>query len=174
MYQTIDEILTLANAGMAASEAHGAAVGMLIVEVRADASNWMRAVAADEQIGADEEQQLLELFEQTRDAINGNAEEFGFDLLLPDDEDVLHEQAEALRSWCEGFLWGIGYSHAAGDWPGELGEVMRDMIELTKMDTDVSSEEDADMLVEIREYVRAAVFIARDYFIESGGGAQSH
>jgi uncharacterized protein YgfB (UPF0149 family) len=41
------------------------------------------------------------------------------------------------------------------------------MIELTKIDSDVEDEEDANLLMEVHEYVRAAIFVVRDYFLEN-------
>jgi uncharacterized protein YgfB (UPF0149 family) len=174
MYQAVNAILEQQDADIGAAEAHGIAVGMLSVEARADAGNWLQELLADSHAIVDEDKTLLlELFEQTRQLLNAETGEFVFDLFLPDDDEPLYEQAEALRSWCQGFLFGVGYSQSAGNWSGETGEVMRDMIEFTKIDSDVEGEEDANALMEIREYLRAAVFTVRDYFFEAGHG-QSH
>ena len=148
---------------------------MLSVEAKADAANWLRELLDDSaEILDEDETLLLELFEKTRQLLDAGAEEFAFDLFLPGDEEPLPEQAEALRSWCQGFLFGVGYAQsAAGEWPGEIAEVMRDMVELTKLDSDAQDEDDANALAEIREYVRAAVFTVRDYFMDTGHD-QSH
>lgn len=165
MYQAVNAILEKQDADIGAAEAHGIAVGMLSVEAKADAANWLRALFADGRAMVDaDETLLLELFEQTRQLLSADAGEFAFDLFLPDDDEPLTEQAEALRGWCQGFLFGIGYGQAAGDWSGETDEAIRDIIEFTKIDSDVEGEEDANALAEIREYLRAAVFTIRDYF----------
>jgi len=78
-----------------------------------------------------------------------------------------------LRCWCQGFFFFVGYAQTGADWPGDTAEVMRDMIELTKIDTDVGDEDDENALVELREYVRAAVFTVRDQFAELGP-SQTH
>lgn len=166
MYQAVNAILAQQDADIDAAEAHGIAVGMLSVEALADADSWLQELIADSQVIVDADKTLLlGLFEQTRQLLDNEADEFAFDLFLPDDEEPLYEQVEALRSWCQGFLFGVGYAKSAGDWPGETGEVMRDIIELTKIDNDVEGEDDANALMEIREYLRAAVFIVRDHFL---------
>jgi len=169
MYQSVNEVLEQQEAELGAAEAHGIAVGMLTVESRADPGNWLRELLSDSNnILEEDEVLLLELFEQTRQRLIEGADEFAFDLFLPDDEEPLPEQVEALRNWCQGFLFGVGYARSSGDWPGEIGEVMRDVIEFTKIDSELEDEDDANALMEIREYLRAAVFTIRDYFLEIG------
>ncbi|MCQ8117729.1 UPF0149 family protein [Methylomonas rosea] len=168
-YRSVEAILEQQDADLGAAEAHGIATGMLCVEIRADAENWLRELIDDEQQLIDEDKALLHgVFEKTRVLLENQNEDFAFDLLMPDDDDPLDEQVEALRCWCQGFLFGVGYAQTGADWPGDTAEVMRDMIELTKIDTDVGDEEDENALVELREYVRAAVFTVRDQFAELG------
>lgn len=165
MYQAVSAVLEQQDADIGAAEAHGIAVGMLSVDVRVDAINWLQELLSDSHAIVDEDKTLLlELFERTRQLVNDEADEFAFDLFLPDDDESLVDQAEALRSWCQGFLFGVGYARSVGDWPGEAGEIMRDIIELTKIDSDVEGEDDANALMEIREYLRAAVYNVRNYF----------
>ncbi len=167
MYQTVNSILEKYHADMGAAEAHGMVAGMLCVEIKADAANWLNELFPDAYTVLDEDKTLLlELFERTRELMDPEIEEFGFDLLLPDDEEPLSEQVEGLRCWCQGFLFGVGYAQSGADWPGDSAEVMRDMIELTKIDSDVEGEEDENALLEIHEYVRAAVLTVRDQFAD--------
>lgn len=174
MYQAVNAILEKHDADVGAAEAHGVAVGILCVEVKADAANWLHQLVADEHALPDDDKSLLlNLFERTRDLLEPETEEFAFDLFLPDDDEPLNEQVEALRSWCEGFLFGIGYAQSNADWPGDSAEVMRDIVELTKIDSDVEGEEDEAALMEIHEYLRAAVLTVRDLFSEDKN-AQRH
>lgn len=167
MYQAVNTLLQKYDADMGASEAHGIAVGMLCVEAGADGASWLHEVLADEHALPDDEKSLLlNLFERTRELLDPETEEFAFDLFLPDEDEALSEQAEALRCWCQGFLFGVGYARSGADWPGDSAEVMQDMVELTKIDSDVEDEEDENALVEIHEYLRAAILIMRDQFIE--------
>lgn len=167
MYQAVNTVLEKYDADVGASEAHGIAVGMLCVENKVDAANWLHEVVTDEQALADDDKSLLlNLFERTRDLLDPETEEFIFDLFLPDEDELLSEQVEALRCWCQGFLFGVGYAQSGKEWPGDSAEVMQDMVEFTKMDSDVDGEENENALMEIHEYLRAAVLIVRDRFNE--------
>lgn len=173
-YRAISAILEQHDSDIGAAEAHGVATGMLCVEIRADAGNWLHELFDDEQQLFDEDKALLHgVFEKTRQLLENQDEDFAFDLLLPDEDESLPDQVEALRSWCQGFLFGVGYAQTGVDWPGDTAEVMRDMIELTKIDSDVDGEDDENALAEIREYVRAAVFTVRDQFAQQNP-VQSH
>ncbi len=164
-YQAVNAILVEHDVDMGPAEAHGIAVGMLCVELRADAANWLHELFADEyELFDDEKSLLLNLFERTRELLEPDDDDFVFDLFLPDDNASLSDQAEALRCWCQGFLFGVGYAHTDAEWPGDTAEVMRDMIELTKIDSNVDGEDDENALAEIHEYIRAAVFTFRDHF----------
>ncbi|MDD2760021.1 MAG: UPF0149 family protein [Methylomonas sp.] len=168
MYQAVNAIFEKHDADIGAAEAHGIAVGMLCVEVKADAGNWLHELFADEHALPDEDKSLLlNLFDRTRQLLDPETEEFAFDLFLPDEDEGLSELAEALRCWCRGFLFGVGYAHSDAEWPGDSAEVMGDMIELTKIDSDVDGEDDENALMEIHEYLRAAVLSVRDQFAEN-------
>jgi uncharacterized protein YgfB (UPF0149 family) len=168
MYQAVSTVLEKYDADMGASEAHGIAVGMLCVELKADVLNWLDELFTDQNDLVDEDKTIMvDLFERSRELLDPETEEFSFDLLLPDDDESLGEQVEALRVWCQGFLFGVGYAQTSAEWPGDSAEVMRDLIELTKIDSDVDGEDDEAALIEIHEYLRAAVLTVRDQFAES-------
>lgn len=174
MYQAVNAILEKYDADMRAAEAHGVAVGMLCVELKADAANWLHELFVDEHALLDHDKSLLlDLFDRSRELLDPETEEFTFDLLLPDEDELLSERVEALRSWCQGFLFGVGYAQTSAEWPGDSAEVMRDMIELSKIDSDVEGEENEAALLEIHEYVRVAVLTVRDQFGEDKS-AQLH
>ncbi len=172
MYSSIDEILVRHDAEVNAAEAHGIATGMLCIDERLDATQWAKELfQANTEVSPEEYALLDGLFKKTCQVLSSDS--FEFDLLLPDDEDtLLTEQAEALCHWCQGFLFGIGYGHSASTWPGNSGEILKDVVEFTKIDTQVHDEEDEQALVEIIEYLRAAVLLLRDDL--RGDAAQTH
>lgn len=166
-YELVNEIMEQQGCSLDAAEAHGMAVGMLTVEPKTAADNWLRELTDDNgDFMENQHVTLLELFEQTRLSLDAGVEEFSFDLLLPEDEEPLALQVEALRNWCQGLLFGIGYLRSEQHWPAEINEVLLDIIEFTKMDSDVEDEDDAYAYTEIREYLRAAVFSIKDYFMQ--------
>lgn len=168
-YQTINSIFHKNETDLTASEAHGLATGMLCIENSLEVANWLTELFPEEIILIDDDKTMLvALFEQTRKLLGDADNSFSFDLFLPGDDEPLDQQLEAFRFWCEGFLFGIGYTRSASQWPGETGEIMKDIVEFTKMDVAVEEEmeEDKQALMEIQEYLRIAVITVRDQFFE--------
>jgi len=160
-YQVINSIFERMDAAMCAAEAHGMAAGMLCLNARAESARWLNEMFPDAAPLLDEDKTLLlRLFEQTRDLLA--SDEFEFDLFLPEDEALLGERIEALSSWCQGFLFGVGSSYSESVWPGDVGEILKDIMELTKLDAEAEGEEDESAFMEITEYLRSAALLLRD------------
>ena len=167
-YQELDEIFEKLDADYTAAEAHGIAVGMLCVELRADVDNWLQPLMIDKTTLDDDDWTVLsEVYQETQELLSGGDNDYSFDLLLPDIDEPLFEQVEALRDWCQGFLLGIGYSQSSGRWPSEVSEVIADVIEFTKLESQSMDEEEANALMEVHEYLRVAVLTIRDFFVET-------
>ncbi len=174
-YEIANTIFEQYDADMGAAEAHGIAVGMLCVDIRSELANWLNELFDDEISLREEDKNILsELFEQTRNLLDSEDEQFAFDLFLPGEEADLQERAEALRCWCQGYLFGVGYAKSTADWPGECGEIMRDIVEFTKLEAEVFDEEDENALMEIHEYSRSAVLIVRDELAEDSEEQTRH
>jgi len=93
-----------------------------------------------------------------------------FELLLPDDEDSLHERIETLSRWCQNYLSGLGQSGLSGDatLAEDVSEAMRDLAAIAMADSGNSDDEldpyassideqDEVSFFELVEYVRVAV-----------------
>ncbi|MCF6204151.1 MAG: UPF0149 family protein [Methylococcaceae bacterium] len=172
-YQAITTIFQRNESELTASEAHGLAAGMLCIENEIEVANWLAELFSEDVFLLEEDKAILEaLFEQTRKLLNEEDDSFKFDLFLPNEDGLIKEQLEAIRYWCDGFLFGVGYTRTSSNWPGETGEIMKDIVEFTKLDTDVEEELDEQeideqefALIEIQEYLRVAVMMVRDQFI---------
>lgn len=163
-YQEINEIFQQHDTATSAAQAHGIATAMLCVDARADVNTWLDQLFDDDiDLVEEDKAALLTLFERTRLLLNPDETEFEFDLLFPDN-DELQEHAIALSEWCQGFLWGIGYSHSAANWSGETHGILKDMVEITKLEQDIEEEndEDEEAFMQLHQYLRAAVLIIRD------------
>ena len=169
-YQTINNIFQRNESDVTAAEAHGLATGMLCIENQMEVGNWLSQLLEDEIVLVDEDKTvLISLFEQTRKLLNDEDDGFRYDVFLPGEDETLSKQLEALRSWCEGFLFGVGFTRSASDWPGETGEIMKDIVEFTKLDSHVDEQmddEDESALIEIQEYLRVAVMMIKEQFME--------
>jgi yecA family protein len=173
-YPIMNDILHRYGSDLEAAQAHGIASAMLCVAVNAQVDPWLAEILPDtEEVTAEDRATLVQLFELTRKFLQPEQTSFDFDLLLPVDED-LQEDVVALSLWCEGFLWGIGYTQSAGNWSGETQGILRDMVEFTKLDPDIAQTDDEEeAFMQIHQYLRAAVLIIRDEFLESTP-AQTH
>lgn len=174
-YKTIDTIFQQINEDTSAAEAHGMATGMLCIDCSAEAASWLNEAVHEPERLLEEERSMLDaLFEKTRELLEGDS--FEFDLLLPEDDCPLYERAAALKSWCQGFSFGVGYSSSTSDWPGETGEILKDIMEFSRMDTEVEGEgegegeEDENAFMEINEYLRAAVLLLAEELSDNGDG----
>jgi uncharacterized protein YgfB (UPF0149 family) len=164
LYQDINTIIAKNDAGLSAAESHGMAVGMLCVNKRTKPGFWLRELLQDAGESNVEDRAILEnLFEETRSLLN--SDEFTFELLLPDEDASLGERVDALRVWCQGFLFGLGStsssSGSASNWPEDIREAVKDIAEFTKLETDGEGEEAENDFMEITEYLRAAVIFLR-------------
>jgi uncharacterized protein YgfB (UPF0149 family) len=169
-YSVVDALFRQHEGALSAAEAHGIATGMLCVDLRGDCSVWLNEVLGDSETLDDSAHTVLSmLFERTRHLLQDD--DYAFDLFLPGDEESLQYQAEALRDWCQGFLLGIGYSGSQGNWPGEQGEIVRDIVEISRLETDAAGEDDENAFTQIHEYLRAAVLLIRQ---ELNGENASH
>lgn len=172
-YQTINKIFKENESDLTSSEAHGLATGLLCIENKVNVTSWLTELFPEDIILLEEDKTILiALFEQTRKLLGGEDESFRYDLFLPADDEELTVQLEAIRSWCEGFLFGIGRSRSESTWPEEVSEIIKDVVEFTKMDTELGEideeeiNENESALVEIQEYLRVAVMMIRDQFME--------
>lgn len=141
------------------AEVHGALCGWL-AGGGSDDANWLRNVFADDALpspasGSDLDVLKRASVEQFEDR------DFGFDLLLPDDEASLSERSDALFDWCRGFLGGFGL--AAGNDPPlseEGNEALADLASLAAATAqDDGDDEDEAAYAEIEEFVRVAVLL---------------
>lgn len=169
-YQVIHKIFQKQESDLTPAQAHGIATAMLCIDNRADVDGWLaEAFTEPADLLEQERKALIALFNHTRSLLNPEETEFRFDLFLPTDED-LAEQVIALSDWCQGFLWGIGYRHhSMAQWSKETHGILQDIVEFTKLDSDLEegNDEDEEAFMQIHEYLRVAVLMIRDEFNQS-------
>ena len=164
-YQILNDIFHHHEADSSVAEAHGIATAMLCIKNQSESFEWLNTLFDENtQLTEEDRSLLVNLFEQTRSLLKPEDSLFEFDLLLPEEED-LSEQISALMMWCQGFLWWMGCAtQQSDDWQDETKEILRDMIEFTKLESAVENddEEAENAFMEIHEYLRSAVLIIRD------------
>jgi len=93
-------------------------------------------------------------------------------LLLPQDIVVDSARLGAVRDWCQGFLFGFGLGGEAltARLSDQARELLSDIAELTRLDTDQveNTEENQSALIEIEEFLRVGVMLMRDELRSEG------
>ncbi len=162
-YSIINTIIVQREAADSAAEVHGIAAAMLCLDPNAEAGAWLaEAIAKEAELWEDDKLTLVDLFEQSKDLMA--SDEFVFDLFLPEDDASVSERCIAIMQWCQGYLFGMGRVETSSKWPGDIDEILKDIVEFTKLDTDIDEDDAEEVeadLVEIQEYLRAAVMLVR-------------
>jgi uncharacterized protein YgfB (UPF0149 family) len=158
-YMDIQRVLTEQRSLADAAEAHGTLAGCLCAAVRYRFEDWMHEILPEGRADALSTAALRQLYLDTAGALEGP--EMEFELLLPEDEQSISSRTLALGQWCQGFLYGLGTSaiQDAGALPGEIGEIVRDLTEITHVGVDdgQSPETNESAYAELVEFVRVGV-----------------
>ena len=154
------------------AELHGHLSGMLVINKRLSADEWIDNVIEDYcfEVKGDRlkvNMVLSALFEFVEDKLK--ADNFTFNLLLPEDEEDLSFRLEALSVWCGAFLTGLAFAGLKSDQnlDPEVGEFLQDLEKISKVDTAVDETQGEEVdYIELTEYVKAGVFLLYDEFAE--------
>ncbi|MGB1701791.1 MAG: UPF0149 family protein, partial [Cycloclasticus sp.] len=67
--------------------------------------------------------------------------------------------AVAMGEWCQGFLYGVAYMGVGDDknWSEDSRGVLRDLMEISRLDADNTDDSDEQAFMELQEYVRMGV-----------------
>jgi hypothetical protein len=158
-YTTIKELLARAHALADAAEAHGTLGGCLCGAGDYGFEDWLREILPEGRADPAAVATLRELYTGTADSLL--QPDMEFELLLPDDEQPIDARTAALAEWCQGFLYGLGAGAIPdpGALPGEAGEIVRDLAEITRagVDSDEDQESNESAYAELVEFVRVGV-----------------
>jgi uncharacterized protein YgfB (UPF0149 family) len=147
--------------GVEAAELHGSLCGYLSggADVPGRAA-WLAQVMSDPELGPVELDSALDRLFVATEALIESAD-FGFDLLLPDEEAPIGERGDALLGWCRGFLGGFGL--AAGEHPPlseDSADALRDLARMAASELSYEDPEgDEESLAEVTEFVRVAALL---------------
>lgn len=138
-----------------ASELHGSLSGFLSAGGEAHSADWLSQLALEGAAG----DALQQLCQATSEQLQ--SPDFGFELFLPDDEQALELRADALVSWCRGFLGGFGLVAGSSD---ELSDESNEALtDLGRIASSAFTYDDPDAdeaaLAEVIEFVRVAALL---------------
>lgn len=172
-YAEIQQVLSGERSLADASEAHGTLAGCLCAAVRYRFEDWLLEILPDGRARPDATAALRDVFIETAGALEQPG--MSFELLLPEDGQPIDARATALAQWCQGFLYGLGTSviQDAAGLPGDVGEIVRDLSEITRVgvDGEESDESNEAAYAELVEFVRAGVQLV---FLELGPLRDQH
>jgi uncharacterized protein YgfB (UPF0149 family) len=158
-YMDIQRVLQDSRSVTDAAEAHGTLAGSLCSAVAYRFEDWLGEILPDGKAAPEASRLLRDLFASTASALVDA--QMDFEPLLPEDSQALPDRAAALGQWCQGFLYGLG-AGSLGDvarLPGEAGEIVRDIGEITNVGVDSreSEETNESAYAELVEFVRVGV-----------------
>jgi uncharacterized protein YgfB (UPF0149 family) len=158
-YEALTSALHEANSQLSAAECHGLIAAALTTQNTALISKYF--TEDTELLKHDGE--LAELISQLVEssAAGYRDEDFNFQLLLPDDETALQDRSRALAEWCGGYVMGMLESGIKDfdTLPGDAAEAIKDLVEISQLDTSVDNGGSENDLMHLEEYVRVGVQI---------------
>jgi len=158
-YADIEQALSGQRALTDAAEAHGTLAGCLCALADYSFQDWLREILPEGRAEADAADTLYGLYTATAAALEQTDMEF--EPLLPSDAQPLAARTAALAEWCQGFLYGLGSGSIpdVGRLPGDVGEIVRDLTEITRAGVDDGEGEESNegAYAELVEFVRVGV-----------------
>jgi uncharacterized protein YgfB (UPF0149 family) len=156
-YAEIQRVLIEERSMSEAAEAHGTLAGSLCTAVSYRFEDWLLEILPEGRAQAAAAAALREVYARTAQSLV----DLAFDLLLPEEEQPIDARTAALAQWCQGFLYGLGSRviQDASRLPGDAGEVVRDLREITRVGIDDSDsvESNESAFTELVEFVRVGV-----------------
>jgi uncharacterized protein len=158
-YSDIQRLLREQRALADAAEAHGTLTGGLCATLDYAFEDWLREILPEGRADPAATAALERLYAATAEALGDT--DMQFEPLLPADAQPITARTAALAEWCQGFLYGLGAGAIpdAGSLPGEVGEFVRDLAEITRAGVDAaqSEEDNESAYAELVEFVRVGV-----------------
>jgi uncharacterized protein YgfB (UPF0149 family) len=158
-YAQIEQLLNQQPSLTEAAEAHGTLTGCLCALSDYAFQDWLREILPEGHAEPEAADVLYGLFTATIAALEQTDMEF--EPLLPNDAQPLETRTSALALWCQGFLYGLGSGAIpdASGLPGDVGEIVRDLTEITRAGVDADQDEESNegAYAELVEFVRVGV-----------------
>lgn len=174
-YESMGQCLADAGVDLGASGAHGLLCGLICAgerDIQQQLSGeWFSTRSGDDHAVHECQQAIDKLVREVYSSVEGV--NFGFPLLLPDDNEQLQQRAAAVRDWCDGFLYGVGLVKLGKDGlSSQAQEALNDIAEISRMDVDgiVGGEEEDAALTEVIEFVWVAAMLVHDEMVSAEPG----
>ena len=178
-YATLAATLRRCGLVQGPAEVHGFALGMSVAGVSDPLKAWHKELYSEfdaaDVLAGECRAALDRLFASVFTPRDAGA--LKLTLLLPQDIVVDAARLEAVRDWCQGFLFGFGLGGetVSSRLSAAAQELLRDIAEFTRLDTEgvENNPENQSALIEIEEYLREGVMLIRDEIGDTRGGDES-
>ena len=164
LYRSIDDWLVDQNSDIRASEIQGLLAGLMAANltVRPDEFVVRLAEYADIHPGsfAQVSDSLDLLFGDLHKSWSGMG--LDFELLLPDDNELIEERADALGAWCGSFLAGLGLSGEISkdrNLSEDVRQALEDLSEIARIEAGGQDETLEKAFADVSEHVRLAALL---------------
>lgn len=169
-YDVVNDALARVECEQDAAEQHGQLCALFCLIESITPEQWLEIALPKGEKGnalaAETRGILTEIYDATVQTMD--ADDFDFQLLLPDDDAMLSTRLQAVSHWCQGFLMGVTHAGIADieKLPSNLPEIIRDFVEISRAESFEieNSEEDEASFVEISEFVRMGTLLFRVEF----------
>ncbi len=163
-YADVKLVLYRESAPVDAAECHGVLCGMLCARGSMPLDAWLNEFLEEQaSCSADSISALRQLYDGTLEDLL--SEDLDFLPYLPRDDSPLHERTQALASWCQGYLYGLGAGGIGrrSALPDNTRELMDDFTALAQAETGSGSAEELErMYMELVEFVRVGVLLIQE------------
>lgn len=168
-FATIQATITTESVNVHGSELHGVLTGLIASGYPFENHDYLAMINDmfnnGEGLPLNLKSTVKQLYSEIWQALLDDS--FGFQLLLPDDEDTLEERANGLGMWVQGFNLGFGLQQK--DTPvvsEDVKEVLNDFAEIANLSDEIDEDETTEQAYyEIAEYVKVSVLLC---FAEQG------
>lgn len=141
------------------SELHGLLTGMLAGGLELTADSWLcqaqQLLSIEEVLPNEAKVLLVSLYQQTAEQLAD--QEYGFRMLLPDDDADLESRLKELAHWCQSFLTGFGLSgQQQSQLSDDIKAILLDFNEISQVQCEGIDEADSSEMdwYQVAEYVR--------------------
>lgn len=166
--KNLKKALDAAEIGQHPVEVHGALVGLICGGVEQQNHAWVAPLIDLINDGQQLDAELLKLINELyQDTVTRLTDfEFGFTLLLPEEEVSLSHRVEALSLWTQSFLTGIAIIQPKLNQASEdVREVIKDLAEIAQVEFDVVDDDESESAyIELQEFVRMSAILCYSEF----------
>lgn len=162
-FASVQAVLTSENIKMHACEVHGVITGLVSAGYLFEDSDYMIVLNDmlnnSEGFTATVKLTLKAIFSDVWTSILDDS--YGFQLMLPDDDDSILERANGLGHWVQGFNLGFGLQQKnKAKLSEDVQEVLTDFVDIANLSDEMEDDEDTEQAYyEIAEYVRISALL---------------